>query len=427
MAERIYINMEKQYICSERAHFMCPNMHFGILADIKGKLNAEKIRSCFNIMAQAHPFLRSVIRYESNSIKLYYQIEDESQVEIKERESFHTIWEDYKSIAVKEWDVLHHGLLKVFIYPMKRGMRVLFIAHHLLGDGRCLLELVNEFVNLYIDAIEPVYAPERVIQGIKDLPYQSDLTGVSKCLVKYLNQKWRNEKKQVTYEAYARFSDQFVKENPVSHEVISMDQKSFYSMKKYCKEHGITINDFLMSKMYFEMKIQKIIIAADVRSKLACYKKGSYGNYATAMGIVIKNKHTDMLKKAKEVHKQVKIHTECNRKLMLVLSCYLNMEEGLIDAAAIATLGDFESKAAKFVGGNMFGFLKRDSISITNLGNFSNQYISEAIFIPPASPAASQTIGVLTVNDKMQLCSSYYKNSISRLEVKKQLTSLVRL
>lgn len=416
--------MEKQYIASERAHFMCPNMHFGILMDIKAKLNIPKIKNCLDAMADAHPFLRSIISYENGNTKLFYKVEDTSRIEINERESVHTIWEDYNSIAIKEWNVLQNGLLKVLIYPIEEGMKLLFVAHHLLGDGRCLLEIVNEFVSLYVEGIKPIYTPERLIQGMEDLPCKSELTGVSKYLIRYLNAKWRKEKKHVLYEDYARFSDQFVKDNPVSHEVIEIDQNAFLSMKKYCKEHGITINDLLMSKLYYNMNIQKIIIAADIRSKLSCYNKGSCGNYATALGIVCKGKQTDILKKAQEVHKQVKMHMESNKKLMLVLSCYLSMDEGLIDAVAIATLGDFESKAAKFVGSNMFGFLKRNGVSITNLGKINNTNISEAIFIPPASPAMIQTVGVLTVNDKMQLCSSYYQNSISGVEVKKHLTML---
>lgn len=209
--------MKKQYLCSERAHFMCPNMHFGILATIKAKQNVKEIENCCAIMSKAHPFLRSIIKYDENNTKLYYKIEEESKIEINQRVSECTIWEDYNNIAENEWNVLHNGLLKMFIYPAKEGMRILFVAHHLLGDGRCLLELVNEFANLYVESIQPVYAPEILIQQIEDLPDKSQLTGVSKYLVRRLNKKWREAKTQVDYQTYAKLSEQFVKENPVSY------------------------------------------------------------------------------------------------------------------------------------------------------------------------------------------------------------------
>ena len=35
--------MKKQYILSERAHFMCPNMHFGMLMEIEKEYDIEAI------------------------------------------------------------------------------------------------------------------------------------------------------------------------------------------------------------------------------------------------------------------------------------------------------------------------------------------------------------------------------------------------
>ncbi|MFA9378756.1 MAG: hypothetical protein ACERKZ_18730 [Lachnotalea sp.] len=345
-------------------------------------------------------------------------------IEIIERESKHTLWDDYRSIGTSEWNVLQNGLLKLFVYPVPEGVILLFISHHLLGDGRCLLDLVNEFVDLYAESVKPAYVSEQLIQQIKDLPSKSELTGVSKYLIRNLNQKWRKEKKHVSYEKFQEFTNQFAIKNPVSHETSTINQNELQLMKIFCKENNVTINDLLMAKLYIGMDIRKIIIAADIRSKLSCYHKSACGNYATAMGIVCKSKNTDILKKVKEIHKLVQIHLRSNKKLMLVLSCYLKMDAGLIDAAAIATLGEFESKVARFVGGNMFGFTKRDGISISNLGGIKNNNIIDATFIPPASPATIMAIGVLSVNDRMQLCSSYYQNLISSRVVKDQLKML---
>lgn len=91
---------------------------------------------------------------------------------------------------------------------------------------------------------------------------------------------------------------------------------------------------------------------------------------------------------------------------MQVLSCYIAMNPGLIDAAAISTLGMFNSKAGKFVGGEMFGFRNQSGYSITNLGRIESSYIKSALFISPASPAMKKIVGVLTVNGRMYRCTS---------------------
>lgn len=419
--------MEKQYVKSERAHFMCPNMHFGIIVELNATYSQSKVKDTLDVMSKAHPFLRSVIQYDESSINLYYFISDKNQIDVYEKDTQQTVWEDYKTVGKKEWNVFKNGLLKVFLYPTNEGFKALFVAHHLLGDGRCLLELVSEFANVYVDGIEPVYVEEKLIKGIDDLPSNSNLAGISRLLVNRLNKKWNRENKKVTYEEYSEFAEQFTKENPVANECYSLNEARSNSIKKFCKESNITINDLMMAAMYLQANTQKIIIATDIRNKLKCYRKGAVGNYASAMGVICKDTSKDVIKKAKEVHCKVMKNVQNNRKLMLVISCYLNMNNTLIDAAAIATLGNFESKAARFVGENMFGYKKRDGISITNLGAIKNENIKEAIFIPPASPATVQTLGILSANNKMQLCSSYYEKAIPAEEVRKQLRDLVQL
>ena len=96
-------------------------------------------------------------------------------------------------------------------------------------------------------------------------------------------------------------------------------------------------------------------------------------------------------------------------KLMLVLACYLRMTPELIDAVAIATLGNYKSKAGLFVGSKMFGYLNRCGYSITNLGKYESESITDAVFIPPASPANRKTVGVVTVNGILHTCTAMYQ------------------
>jgi len=416
--------MEKQYIKSERAHFMCPNMHFGMMARLSQEYTDEKLSLSLNMLAKAHPFLRSLISLEEETGKLFYAVSQDSQIVIEKRENTDTLWEDYKGVANKEWNVFKNGLLRVFVYPEKTSFAIVFIAHHLLGDGRCLLGLVSEFADAYKEGKVPNEVEECLIQDIVDLPPNSDLTGINKYIVKSANKKWRKENQQVSYKDYACFAERFTKENPVAYELLKVSNSRLKKMKRCCKENSISLNDLLMAKTYIATGTKKIIIAADIRKQLSCYRKGAMGNYATAFGVICKGKTMDVVEKAKEVHKQVEVYKKNNRKLMLVLSLYLNMDANLIDAATIASFGSFESKAAKFVGQNMFGYLKRDGVSITNLGKLENQNMEELIFIPPASPATSVTIGVVTLNDTMRMCSSYYEKILSREAAKRYLEAL---
>ena len=218
--------------------------------------------------------------------------------------------------------------------------------------------------------------------------------------------QWKKEKHTVSYEHYKAFVEKYSQTHPVKYKTYEVDSNTMTHMLQICKENDFSINDLLMAHMYIKTGTDKIIIAADIRNMISKYKKGALGNYSTAMGIHCKSKTTDVVEKAKEVHKLVQKHLKNNRALMLVLACYFEMEPTLLDAAAISALGGFNSKAGKFVGGNMFGFIKPKSYSITNLGKIENKNVKSIMFIPPASPATRLTLGVVTLNGDMKVCSS---------------------
>ena len=285
-------------------------------------------------------------------------------------------------------------------------MTVLFVAHHLLTDGRGLLELAQEFADAYVGEKNPDYAEEHLIESIEDLPEKSNLSGISKMLVRQANAQWKKENHTVSYEQYRSFAIEYGEKHPVEYKTYEADAEAVTQMKQLCKENGFTMNDLLMAHMYIETGTSKIIIASDIRDCLKKYRKGALGNYATALGIVCKTRTGDVVKKAKEVHELVQKCRKNNRRWMLVLACYFEMAPTLLDAAAISALGGFDSKAGRFVGESMFGFAKPRSYSITNLGRVDNGNIKSLLFIPPASPAAKQTLGVVTLNGTLRLCSS---------------------
>ena len=158
--------------------------------------------------------------------------------------------------------------------------------------------------------------------------------------------------------------------------------------------------------MMLEEKTEKLVIAEDIRTRVSCYRQGAMGNYSTAFSVVVRKKENDVLSLAKRVASRVASVRKQPRKEMLVLACYLHMRPELIDAVAISSLGEFQSAAGAFVGRNMFGYGSRDGKCLTNLGRVESDVISEAVFIPPASPAHAKTWGVITVNGKMRICSA---------------------
>lgn len=396
---------DRKYLYTERAHYMCPNMHFGIMAEIGTEFDADGIFRSIDVLRSAHPLMRSLIAEEQGSSGIYYEEHPELEIPVTLREANEDWQTDYDSVSSAGWNVQKEALLKVFAYPSGSGTRVLFITHHLLCDGRGLLQLVKEFADHYSNGAIPRSVDEKLMESLDDLPGGSDLRFISRMLIKDSNAKWRKEGHKVSYDEYLRFERDHDSKQVIKREIKNVDGEELDALLGLCRENGVSLNDYLIARMMTDEGTDKVIIASDIRNKIRNYKNGALGNYATAFGVVVKKRSPEIMELARSVDHEVRSIMSKPDREMLVLSCYFNMDPELLDAVAISTLGSFDSKAGRFVGSRMFGFEKRDGHCITNLGRAESSVIREGVFIPPASPANRKAWGVLTINDKMRICS----------------------
>ena len=396
---------DRKYLYTERAHYMCPNMHFGIMAEIGTEFDADGIFRSIDVLRSAHPLMRSLIAEEQGSSGIYYEEHPELEIPVTLREADEDWQTDYDSVSSAGWNVQKEALLKVFAYPSGSGTRVLFITHHLLCDGRGLLQLVKEFADHYSNGAIPRSVDEKLMESLDDLPGGSDLSFISRMLIKDSNAKWRKEGHKVSYDEYLRFERDHDSKQVIKREIKNVDGEELDALLGLCRENGVSLNDYLIARMMTDEGTDKVVIASDIRNKIRNYKNGALGNYATAFGVVVKKRSPEIMELARSVDHEVRSIMSKPDREMLVLSCYFNMDPELLDAVAISTLGSFDSKAGRFVGSRMFGFEKRDGHCITNLGRAESSVIREGVFIPPASPANRKAWGVLTINDKMRICS----------------------
>ena len=391
----------KKYLYTERAHYMCPNMHFGIIANIGKEFDENRLSESIEALKAAHPLLVSLITEEKDTGKIFYDKQDDPVIPVVKGTDWQT---DFDNVSKAGWNVQKDALLKVFFYPSTDSFKILFVAHHLLCDGRGLLMLTEEFAQCYSANVSPKLSEERLIESISDLPEGSDLGFISKVVIKDANKKWSKEGHKVSYDEYLKFEKDFDQKQNITRNILNIEGPSFDDILSVCKDNEVSVNDYLIARMMIEENTQKLIIASDIRTKFKNHNEGSLGNYASAFSVVVKKKHSDVIELSKAVRDEVKKILGSPQKEMLVLACYLTMDPELLDAVAISTLGGFTSNAGKFVGSKMFGYEAREGYCITNLGRIKSDIISEAAFIPPASPANKKAWGVLTVNDRMRIC-----------------------
>lgn len=432
-----------EYLFTERAHLACPNMCFGITASLGKSFDKDRIEESVARLAEAHPFLRAQLGYEKESNSYFYDVKEQSQVEViytgeicDEHEeaveseggrgaaaagdviSSPKIIEEFEKLTARDWNLFSEGLLKIAVWNAGDRTVLLFVFHHLLADGRGALGLVQEFADFYADGIEPKTATEHLITK-EDLPANSKLSFISQALVNHTNRQWKKETHQLFYEEYHSFADKFLQKDFVEHSLEAVSSDKLADIHVQCKSHKVSINDYLLAKMFTEEKTDSIVMACDLRNQLACYNQGALGNYATAFSVKLRQSKsanamksadpTELFSFAQKVQNQIQKKLNSPKDLYLVLQCYASLEPGLLDAAMISSRGAFDSKAAKFIGTSFFNYDKAKGYSITNLGKIESKNIESAFFIPPASPAIKKTQGVLTVNGVMRICTSQRK------------------
>lgn len=455
--------MKMEYLFTERAHLACPNMCFGIVASLGESFDKDRIEESVARLAEAHPFLRARLGYEKETNSYFYDVKEQSQVEViyageicggaRDADSRKTgepaippevretieevseggclepvveediitspkIIEEFEKHTARDWNLFNEGFLKIAVWKADDRTVLLFVFHHLLSDGRGALGLVQEFADFYVDGREPKPAPEHLITK-EDLPANSKLSFISQALVNHANRQWKKENHQLSYEEYHSFADKFLQKDFVEHSLEAVSSDKLADIHVQCKSHKVSINDYLLAKMFTEEKTDSIVMACDLRNQLACYNQGALGNYATAFSVKLKQgksagamKTTDptgLFSLAKKIHNQIQKKLNSPKDFYLVLQCYASLEPGLLDAAMISSRGAFDSKAAKFIGTSFFNYDKAKGYSITNLGKIGSKNIESAFFIPPASPAIKKTQGVLTVNGVMRICTSQRK------------------
>ncbi len=401
-----------EYIFTERAHLMCPNMCFGIVMRINARLDESRIADTVKCLSSAHPFIRALISHEEKENRFFYDVKEASQAEISIcRDNLPytdspEIIAEFERITSRDFDLSKEGMLKISAWPSGEKTVVLMVFHHLLADGRGALELSGEFADHYVHGKQPVYAEEKLISSAAEFPENSRLPFISRLLVNRANRQWKKENKRLSYEEYHRFAYDYLKTDKVKHNLSVFQISETGQIAEKCKAEGVTVNDYLLAKLFTEDRIKRIVMAKDIRQSLKCYNPGALGNYSTAFSVEINSFEDDIFTLAKQVHEKVRQITAKPSSLYLVLQCYAALDPGLLDAAMMAGRGRFESKAAGFIGKTFFHLDKAEGYSITNLGKAESETLEDAYFIPPASPAIRKTLGVLTLNGKMRICTS---------------------
>lgn len=288
---------------------------------------------------------------------------------------------------------------------------LVFMMHHLGGDGKSLLYFIETFMRC-LAGEECARVPFRNLT-LENLPAKSKLPFFYEPLIKSWNRKWQKEKKIFGFremeEAYAKFWKDHQTE--VTLERYGENEISYLLTR--AKESGVSLTAWLITNMIKDSgKTMDVGLAVDGRMD----QNRSMGNQATGISVQYKyQKGKSFEKNAKAVHGLMQKKLSDDRYRYFVLQFMGKLDDTLKDALNLEHVGYFHGKtSAKLAELLGYGDKVRD-LSITNLTRadiplkYGEYEIKEMVFIPPVVSYAKNVIGIITTGNAMYVTRHVYR------------------
>lgn len=395
---------------TERSHLFDVSMLIAMRIHIQGEISEADIRSAFEKAVRSHEVLQCHIVIGEDGTAYY-----EKNVSSDMPEGYHnnTItfetdsWENIIRREEKHRFRLEEGeFLKAFCYETDaEGCSILFLMHHLGGDGLSLVYFIESFMKA-LSGEEPQYREFRNIPaGDMDKKALSDRIGPLALLPKFYNSKWgKDEKKQAfgfedmdrAYEMYWQDRQSVINEYVIRPQMVS-------HILKRCREWNVHFTAYALAAFLRRMNRKCVTaLAVDARED----QNRSMGNQAT--GITVKyafNYNKSFKENVIKIQKLMDDKLEDDGAREFILPFMAAFEPTLVDAISLEHVGTFDSKTSKSLAGILgYGKNKRE-LSITNLtklpipetyGLLKLDFFS---FIPPVVSNGKNIVGLSTLGD----------------------------
>lgn len=397
----------KKMICSERADLFDPNIYIQFLIEITGNPDiGELMDSIKTAFATNEATMSKVVLLEDG--RAYYKKMKESGCSV--------------SITDQDWLAVSHEnekhpfqinsgeMMRVFICTSDDKIRLLIMAHHLVGDGKSITYFIEDVMRaLSGEMLE--YKEMRLITD-ESFPKEAKLPKYFRWYANRFNWKWRHSGCIFSWEDYEtvhktywlRHSSQVIYESFLPEEVDEL--------KACAREIGVSLNSYIATAFLRADKENRCIgIAVDARDD----HNRAMANQATGISADhIYSEKLSFAENAKAVHR--KIYEKLKRPVMryFILQFMPLFTPTLIDSILLNTYQLYENKTTRKLA-QVMGYRgnKTRDLGITNLTRldipsvYGKYAIREVLFIPPVVSYAKHIIGVVTMEDGMRISYHY--------------------
>jgi hypothetical protein len=420
--------MKKFPIVNERLYLSSPSINVCFRTIIKGAFDKRNIEDALKKVCLRHPFLNSFLEMDNDNNRWLVQKDDPINVEYYKANEMD--WQTWYKKNDNNPFYFSRGPLVKFCVIIDKNIEIIILGHHIVGDGIGYFNMTKDILLALDNRIDitPLIPPYEATDKYFKKTILLD-PGVHS-YANSLNEEWRKSRIRFSEKEYLEFFEHYRSKHSPTFYMASIKGNDAKKLLEKSKSNGLTINETIASA--FSVAIMKILnkneirlgVAANIRNELVSEPNNCMGNYVT--GISTKAHYdpsNDFVSNAKTISAMMKEQLLNEKNRHLVVHFLGEFDKDLIESIMFAAYGNFDHPVSKKLAELIGEQTGNKGLGISNLGrhNFNDYHsfkIMDIQFIVPAFPANLLTVGVITVNDKFNLCLRYNKGEIKTNIVK---------
>jgi NRPS condensation-like uncharacterized protein len=368
---------------------------------LSGSFSDEQLKTAMATVYANNESTLSKIVLEENG-EAYYETMAESGCKIYfDSRDYKEIIQECEKKPYALWD---GELIRTFINHQEKETTILIMSHHLAGDGKSMILLIEEFLKV-LSGEHIEYQPLQLVDE-EMLAKKSPLKWTIRQFLRQTNKKWEREGRGFSWEDYLNIHQTYWKGTHSEIIIEEHNADELHKMKECCT-HGITLNSYLVTYLLNKFPDCKGVgIPVNIREH-----NRSMSNQTS--GIAMKHKYEpdksfkeNLIKVDQKIKKQ--LHNDKTKYFILKFLTYLS--PSLIDAVLLESHGCYSSSISHKLAKSMDYTDESDrDLGITNLTTIQipEQYpafhVQGILFIPPKVSYAKRIIGISTYHDKLTI------------------------
>ena len=393
----------KYGIATERIDLFDVNIVIAMQVKLSEEVPFEELQKAFEKACKAHEVLRSKVMIDEDGEAFYVDCDCPQNSFSKTSQTLTELINSNERIRFR----IEEG---EFIRGFASPEGLVFLMHHLGGDGKSLLYFIESFMNC-LSGKEIEEVPFKNLT-LDNLPEESRIPFVYELLVKRWNRKWQKDKRVFDFSDMDRAYESFWKNRKTKTIIKRFEKADIDQMIQKAKAAGVSLTAYLITDMIKDEK-KKIDVGLAVDGRTD--NNRSMGNQATGISVEYKyDEGKSFEDNARVVHSLMQKKLNDDRYRFFVLQFMGKLDSTLKDALNLEHAGYFHAKSSSKVAEILGYGEKVKDYSITNLTradiplNYGEIEIKEITFVPPVISYGKNIIGIVTAGDVMNIAWHLY-------------------